>query len=126
MSEKCSILIVDDEAIVRMSLHEYLEDCEYVVSSFECAEDALALLQSGHTFDLVIADLRMPRMNGEEFILRAASICPTMKYILQTGSLGYTLSSELQAAGLRAENVLKKPVIRLDIFEHLIEKLLQK
>jgi len=61
--QKLSILIVDDEQVVRDSLVHWFTEEGYDLDSASNANDALAKL-AGREFDLVIADIRMPGMDG--------------------------------------------------------------
>ena len=60
---KKSILVAEDSITSRMLLKEILESAGYVVSTAINGEDAFSSLQKG-TFDLVVSDVEMPRMNG--------------------------------------------------------------
>lgn len=63
---KPSLLIVEDEAMIRLALSDYLQDCGFTVLDVTNAAEALAVLQAG-TFavDLVLTDVRMPgEMDG--------------------------------------------------------------
>jgi len=85
MSEqKLSILIVDDEQVVRDSLvHWFLEE-GYDVDSASNASDALAKL-AGRELDLVIADIRMPGMDGIELLEKIKSEQLDTSVIMMTG-----------------------------------------
>jgi DNA-binding NtrC family response regulator len=65
--EKLSILIVDDEQVVRDSLVHWFTEEGYEVEASESASDALSKLAS-REIDLVIADIRMPGMDGIELL----------------------------------------------------------
>lgn len=123
LTDKKRILIVDDEEVVRISLEEFLEDCNFNITCANCAEDALDKIDAGAEYDAAIVDLRMPRMNGEEFILLAKQKRPDMKFIIQTGTFDYQIAQELLDAGVKREHVLKKPVIRLDTFVTILENI---
>ena len=60
---EASILIVEDDAAIRNSIHEFFERQGYRVSSVESAEDALEILASGD-IHIVITDIMLPGMNG--------------------------------------------------------------
>jgi DNA-binding NtrC family response regulator len=79
------ILIVEDEPTVRGLLCELLSphECRPVRS----AEEGLALL-SRTPFDLVITDVRLPGMGGEEFLREARELAPGMPVIVITGADG--------------------------------------
>ena len=89
------ILVVDDDPMSRKLLGMNLRDAGY---SVVCAEDAVA---AGHCVverlpDLVIADFRMPYMNGDEFIaaLRADSSIPDLPVIFITAYPDRLLTGE--------------------------------
>ncbi|MBI5267739.1 MAG: response regulator, partial [candidate division Zixibacteria bacterium] len=63
-----SILIVDDEEIIRDFLSEVLENYDLAVATD--GDEAIEKLGTRH-FDLVITDLRMPRVSGEEVVKAA-------------------------------------------------------
>ena len=56
------VLVVDDDPLVSRALARALGDCEVVVTSD--ARDALASIESGERFDVIVCDLMMPDMTG--------------------------------------------------------------
>ena len=67
MEEKRSILIVDDESVVRESLTHWFTEEGYEVEASESADNALNKL-AAREYDLAIADIRMPGMDGLELL----------------------------------------------------------
>jgi len=55
-----TILVVEDEALIRLALRETLEDCGFYVVEAASADDAVKYLESGGEPDLVFTDVRMP------------------------------------------------------------------
>ncbi|MDZ4723406.1 MAG: response regulator [candidate division Zixibacteria bacterium] len=101
---KQSILIVDDEEIIRDFLSEVLEDYEVSVASD--GDEAIEKLNA-RKFDLVITDLRMPRVPGEEVVKAAREKNPNAKVIVISGySSLYTVS---QSVNNGAFGFLSKP-----------------
>ena len=91
--QKKPILVVDDEEIIRDFLSEVLEDYEVTVASD--GDEAIDKLKQNH-YDLVITDLRMPRVSGEEVVRAAQSIDPNLKVIVISGySSLYTVSQSV-------------------------------
>ncbi len=74
-----SILIVDDEEIIRDLLAEVLED--YTVSLAADGREAIDILKE-RKFDLVITDLRMPNVPGEEVVKYARETYPEIGVIV--------------------------------------------
>ncbi len=101
------ILLVDDEAAVRVTLRGILESQGYDCAEAEHGAAALALLQQEH-FDLVITDNRMPVLNGIEFLkLYSQKPNPKPPVIFFTGDISDEEKDLAMKAGARA--VLLKP-----------------
>lgn len=79
------ILCVDDERSVLMSLKRLLRGEQFDVCIVESGKEGLALIESEEAFDLIISDMRMPEMDGAEFLATAAKIAPDSVRILLTG-----------------------------------------
>ncbi len=69
MAKKISILVVDDEESVRDSLYSWFIEDGYRVECAENAKKALTILESDQ-FDIVLADIKMPGMDGLEMLRR--------------------------------------------------------
>lgn len=90
---KKSVLVVDDEEIIRDFLTEVLEDFEVTVA---CDGDEAIERLKAQSFDLVITDLRMPRVSGEEVVKAAQEISPKIRVIVISGySSLYTVSQSV-------------------------------
>ena len=100
-----TILVVDDEKLIRWSLTELLRK-EFSVYAEASAEEALKIL-AFVPVDIVITDLRMPGMNGLEFIDLLRRKYPHVKVFALTAYASGPMSKELMARG--AQGVLAKP-----------------
>ena len=109
MTSQTVILIIEDEEFLRSSLADYLEDHGFDVLTSPTAEDGLKQLESS-AIELCIVDMRLPDMNGNEFILQAHSRNNALKFIIFTGSVEYNLPENLIALGLRTSDILFKPL----------------
>lgn len=78
------ILIVDDESSVRNSLKEILEFEKYTVETAVDGEDALKTLKN-EEFDLVLCDIKMPKVDGMEVLEKAMQLYPDIKFIMISG-----------------------------------------
>ena len=85
--EAIRVLIVDDHALFRRGLIQVLqfEDGIEVVGEAEDGEDAIAKAEE-HAPDVLLMDVRMPRVSGIEATRRLAETMPTMKILMLTVS----------------------------------------
>jgi len=105
------VLVVEDDPFVRESFQIYLQTEGFKVTTAKDGVDGLESVKN-HEPDVIIADLRMPRMDGIE-LLRAVKTCaPEVEVILASGSA--TLESALDAMRLGAYSYIEKPVVDLD------------
>ncbi|MGZ8717308.1 MAG: PAS domain S-box protein, partial [Gaiellaceae bacterium] len=68
--DEATILVVEDEPLVRGIMEEMLESLGYRVLAAEAPHEAIAIAESDKAFDLVLTDVVMPEMNGHELALR--------------------------------------------------------
>ncbi|HTI05724.1 MAG TPA: PAS domain S-box protein [Gemmatimonadales bacterium] len=87
-SDTLRVLVVDDEASVRVSLQRYLQGRGHEVETTASGEDALTRLKASK-YDAVIVDMRMPDLSGEQLYERLRSNDPTHaeRVIFTTGDL---------------------------------------
>ena len=100
------VLVVDDEASIRDLLSKTLALAEYEVDTAADATSALDRMRSG-AYDLMIADLKMPGMDGLTLIRQAKRIKADMPVIIITGFS--TESSAIEAVNLGVAGYLTKP-----------------
>jgi PAS domain S-box-containing protein len=103
-----SILLVEDNALVRKITRRILTEAGYQVMESDNGRNALALLEKGeHRFDLLITDVIMPEMDGISLAVKTQELFPGTGVIFISG---YPLAA-LSAHGLRCapENLLQKP-----------------
>jgi len=116
-----SLLIVEDEAIVRESLKDSLKDA-HVVTTVETGEEALELIKK-RDFDILIVDVRLPGKTGIEVIREVKQAKPYIRSIVITAFPSVELAVEAMKQG--AVDYLVKP-IRFDELENLIWENLSK
>ncbi len=95
------ILIIDDEELIVKSLRKLLEKNEYIVFVAKNGQDAVAMIEA-EGFDLIIADIRMPGMNGVETIREIYKILrndnqSTPPNIFITGYADATIQQEAES-----------------------------
>ncbi|MEG0243556.1 MAG: response regulator [Pseudomonas sp.] len=86
MSAASTILVVEDDAIVRMLIVDVLEELEFKVLEAADAEAALAFLEdSAHVIDLMMTDWGLPGMNGKELADKTRTLRPALPILLASG-----------------------------------------
>jgi CheY-like chemotaxis protein len=79
------VLLADDEDDVRSSVAQMLESFGQTVVEATCAAEAMALLDSGQCFDLVVTDHLMPGMSGVELARNIHTLWPEQQMLIITG-----------------------------------------
>ena len=83
-----SLLVVDDEELVRTGTAEMLRELGHRVSEASSGGDALAKLNAGMEIDALVTDYMMPVMDGAELARRARKLRPDLPVLLITGYVG--------------------------------------
>ena len=106
MNEKFEVLVVDDDPSIRKRCVQLLHKKGYTVGGVSSGIAALALVKSRH-IPLVIADVRMPGLNGIELLEKIKETSPATELIIITGY--GTVESAVKAIKLGAYDYLTKP-----------------
>ncbi len=117
---KFTILIIDDEKNIREGLGDALELDGYDVRLAENGEQGLAFVEKGD-IDLVITDLRMPGISGEEVIAKVKGESPGIPVIVLTGH--GSIDSAVDAMRNGAYDFLTKP-LNLDRLSLIVKRAL--
>lgn len=120
MPEKPKVLIVDDEEPLRAVLSAELASEGYEVETASDGDEAMELVQS-KPIDLVLLDIKMPRVDGFEVLRFIKKHYPQVKVIMLTAYAD--LSSAIDSKRWGAEDFVSKPY---DLFDLLttIERVL--
>ncbi|MFO7850749.1 MAG: sigma-54 dependent transcriptional regulator [Spirochaetia bacterium] len=117
---KFNVLVVDDEKNIREGLKTSLEMDDYTVHLAEDGKQGWNLVNN-RDIDLVIADLKMPGLSGEDLLKRITSSYPTIPVIILTGH--GTIESAVEAMRNGAFDFVTKPV-NLDRLSLLVKRAL--
>jgi CheY-like chemotaxis protein len=110
-----TVLLVDDDPLVRESLASELQDQGFRVAQADGGPSALARLDTGETVDLLVTDLSMAGMDGVKLVQEAKRRRPNLPAIIVTGYAGDAMSLALSGALGGAFTLLRKPVTGLQI-----------
>ncbi len=103
---KPRILVIDDEEIVRISCKKCLTPEGYDVTMAGTGLEGMKLTKENH-YDLILTDLKMPDMDGMEFLMMIRETQPGAKVIMITGYS--TTDHAEEAMRLGASNYVEKP-----------------
>ncbi len=101
-----NILLVDDEKAIRKTLREILEYEKYKVDEAEDGPSALEKIQSNQ-YDVVLLDIKMPKMDGLEVLEKAREVSPDTSYIMISGH--GNIETAVEATKKGAFDFISKP-----------------
>lgn len=118
--ENLSVLVVDDEPLVRLAVARHADHYGWRAEEAESAESALRLLlDEGKAFDAVLCDLRMPGISGVGLHDHLAAHAPQVlrRVMFVTGDL--TSQEAVAFAGRCHTAIIQKPLAMADVFARL-------
>ncbi len=101
-----TLLIVDDEEMIRESLRDILESFGYKVLLAENGKQAIEIVEQGTKIDLAIIDYAMPGLNGIDTIEKLRDINQQIKMVI---SSGFAESKEVFESQIKVDGFLPKP-----------------
>src|SRR5262245_48581141 len=105
---RASILVCDDEPIIRDTLAEFLGQERFDVKACGSGEEALALAAK-HRFDVLLCDISLPGIDGLDVLDRILKISPDTFVVLITAHA--TVDTAVEAFQKGAHDYLMKPVL---------------
>src|SRR5688572_14328295 len=121
-NEKPRVLVVDDEKFIRDILADFLGMEGYVVRTADDGSSAVAELSRAR-YDMVISDLKMPRMGGLELLKEVARTHPETLTVIMTG-FG-TVETAIDAMKQGAYDYILKP-FKVEEIVHIVQRGLEK
>ncbi len=104
------ILIADDEESFLQIYEHGLTSLGYRVYTAKDGEEALALFEKHHNeIDLVVTDIMMPKIDGEELFRKLCEIVPSVKVIFATGAIDLKARTVFMSMGVR--DIIEKPFL---------------
>jgi CheY-like chemotaxis protein len=115
-----TILLVEDDTAIREGLQEALQEEGYTVSSARDGQDALTQLQQGLRPDVIVLDLMLPNISGQQFRIRQLAD-PDLRTIPLIVISAFPLADNI-ARALQATAFVPKP-LQLNLLFDTIETL---
>jgi DNA-binding NtrC family response regulator len=117
-----SILVIDDEPIIRSNLAEFLQQERYAVHTASTGELGLQML-ARQKYDAILCDVNLPGLDGLDVLDRATKLSPDSFIVLITAYA--TVDSAIDAFHRGAHDYLIKPIILKDV-ERKLRRLLEQ
>lgn len=118
-----TVLLVDDDAMVRLSVAAFLEDSGYQVEQASDGASALAAFERNPP-SLIITDLKMPRMDGLTLLRQIAATATPVPVIVMSGA--GSMQDVVEALRYGAADYLVKPIVDFRVLGHSIDKCLER
>ncbi len=120
-SEQVTVMVVDDEKLIRWSITKHLGKSGMQVVTVESAEDCLRVLET-HRPDVLLLDVRLPGMSGLEVLPRVRQVLPDLAVIMLTAH--GTIDMAVAAIKHGAFDFLTKP-FDLEVLASTVERALE-
>jgi signal transduction histidine kinase len=117
------VLIIDDEAVIRMTIMAHLEDAGYRVIEAQDGRTGIELFRSERP-QLILVDLRMPKMDGLEVLAAVTEESSETPVIVVSGT--GIISDVVEALHLGAWDFLLKPILDMSVLLHAVRKSLER
>jgi PAS domain S-box-containing protein len=118
-----TILVVEDEAIVRMLLVDGLEEQGYTVLEAENGNVALTIVGSSEQIDLLVTDVGLPGINGRQLAETARLLRPDLKVLFLTG---YAYDAAMDKEMLTSKTQLLSKPVAMEVFCAKVHGMLQR
>ncbi len=117
------ILAIDDEPVVRDSIAAYLEDSGFEILQAGDGQEGLQRLREDAP-DLILLDLRMPEMDGLQFLEIMKRETPDTPVIVVSGT--GVLQDAIEALRAGAHDFVTKPILDMAVLEHAVKSALER
>jgi DNA-binding response OmpR family regulator len=121
-NKKTRILLVDDEQDITFSFRMGLENNGFVVDTFNDPKEALSNFKSGF-YDLLVIDIKMPKMNGFELYQEIEKIDNKAKVCFITAFEVYYESLREVFRTVKVDCFIKKPITNEELVERITTEL---
>ncbi|WP_461534703.1 SpoIIE family protein phosphatase [Spongorhabdus nitratireducens] len=119
---RSTLLVIDDDTIVRESIVAYLEDSNFAVLEAENGDQGLQVFRDCSP-ELILCDLRMPVMDGLAVLRQVREESPETPFIVVSGA--GVMADVVEALRLGASDYIIKPIVDLELLEYSINRALE-
>jgi PAS domain S-box-containing protein len=123
MTQKFSLLTIDDDEALRRGVRAYFEDLDFEVLEAGDGETGLAVFRDTKP-QVVLVDLRMPGMSGLEVIQVIAKEGPEIPVVVLSGT--GLIGDAIDAIRQGAWDFVTKPIVEMSELEHVVSSVLER
>jgi len=123
VKEELTLLVIEDEAVVRLSIRAFFEDSGFEVLEAGDGNSGLALFREKRP-NVVLVDLRMPGLSGLEVIDTLRKESPEIPVVVISGT--GVIGDAMEAIRRGAWDYVSKPITNMAEFEHVVKGVLEK
>ncbi len=117
------ILVLDDDVVILNQMRTSFMLHNYDIKTYNCGHEAIKEVKSGN-YDLIISDLLMPSMSGDEFYKHVKLHNPDIPFVFLT--VNNNLHSAVEIMKLGADDYIQKPIVPQDLVEKIKKIIEQK
>lgn len=118
-----TVLCIDDEEMIRLTIGDFLEDSGYTVFKAENGKEGLEIFREKNP-DVVLADLRMPETDGFDVLSEVVKVSPETPVIVISGT--GVIQDAIEALRRGAWNFITKPIEDMTVLEFAVRQALEK
>ncbi|GEM_PF-2553746 len=118
---QAKILLVEDQRLVRVVANRILSHHGYQVEVTALPHRALQLVEGGYVPDVLLCDLNMPQMSGEELVTKLREIHPNTRVLFLSRAGEYGISPH--ALAVKNSRILPKPFTKDALLDQLMQLL---
>jgi DNA-binding response OmpR family regulator len=121
MERRGTLLLVEDEAVLRSLVSQFLRSAGYEVAEAEDGGEGVRVYQEKGPFDLLLVDLNLPVFSGVEVCRRVKSRCPSQKVMICSAAI--VSEHEEALMGLGVDHFLTKPYHPENLLAHIRQEI---
>jgi signal transduction histidine kinase len=118
-----TVLCIDDEEMIRLTIGDFLEDSGYTVLKAEDGKQGLEIFREKKP-DIVLVDLRMPETDGFDVLSEVVKVSPETPIIVISGT--GVMQDAIEAIRLGAWNFITKPIEDMTVLEFAVRQAVEK
>jgi DNA-binding response OmpR family regulator len=111
-----SIIIIDDELLIRDLLYDFFSERDWLVSVYDSGEKALEMMKN-KKYDIALIDIKGPQIDSIDFVRKVKNLYPSLPVVVMTAFPG--VETAVEALRLKLDDYIIKPFNINHLFKSL-------